>query len=262
MEQVNVKVHDGVATIVMDRPQKKNSLSPSLIEDLMLAFSDVHQEKRARGVVLMGAGTDFCSGVDLETFGAIAELPPSEALTQWFEHWRRLTDLLEAMLRFPKPIVAAVDGIAMGAGLGLVLASDLVVASQDAKFSADAIRRGLVGGSTIALLHFRLGGAIASRMSLLGDALTAQEYHRSGGCGEPVTSDQLWVAATDLVRRCARGSAEAIQATKRVLNEGIGEQLLTQLAAGAAGSATVCTTEAATEGIRAFIEKRDPKWPT
>ncbi len=261
MQLVNVKVHDDVATIVLDRAGKRNSLSPGLIEDLLLAFSDVHQEKRVRGVVLMGAGDHFCSGADLETFAQITDLPAAESLGQWFEHWRRSTELLESMLRFPKPIIAAVDGCAIGAGLGLAMACDLIVASDQAQFMAHAVRRGLVGGATIALVNFRLGAAVASRMSLTGASVGASELHRLGGCEVPVTSDQLWVTATQLARQCALGSSEAIQATKRVLNEGIGEQLLTQLAAGAASSATACTTDAATEGIRAFLNKRDPLWP-
>ncbi len=261
MQHVDVKVHDCVATILMDRPLKRNSLSPLLIEDLILAFSDVHQEKRVRGVVLTGAGEHFCSGVDLETFAEITEMTATDGMQQWFEHWNRLTELFETMLRFPKPIVAAVDGSAIGTGFGLVMACDLVVASTNARFSIQAVRRGLVDGATAALVHFRLGGAVAARMLIAGDELDADELHRMGGCSKPTHPDLLWVAAADRVRKCAEGSAEAIQATKRVLNEGIGEHLLTQLAAGAAGSATLCTTEAASEGVRAFLEKRPPKWP-
>ncbi len=261
MQHVDVKVHDCVATIMMDRPRKRNALNPMLIEELMLAFSDVHQEKRVRGVILTGGGQHFCSGMDLSTFSEIAALPAADAMIQWLEHWRRLTELYEIMLRFPKPIVAAIDGAAIGSGLGLAMASDFIIASQSAVLAADAVRRGLVGGATAALVNFRLGGAIAARMLLAGENFNAEQLHRVGGCYSVVSSDQIWVVARELVRKCAAGSPEAIAATKRVLNEGIGEQLLTQLSAGAAGSATVCSTESATEGVRAFLEKREPVWP-
>jgi len=165
------------------------------------------------------------------------------------------------MLRFPKPIVAAVDGAAVGAGLALSLASDLVVASKRASFSAVAVRRGLVGGATAALLSFRLGGATAARMLLTGQPIDAAEAHRLGLCGTPVESEQIWVAATDVAKQCTAAPREAIQATKRVLNESIGEALLSQLAAGAADSATSCTTESASEGIRSFLQRREPEWP-
>jgi enoyl-CoA hydratase/carnithine racemase len=261
MQHVDVKVHDCVATILMDRPLKRNSLSPLLVEDLIQAFSDVHQEKRVRGVVLTGAGEHFCSGADLDTFREISELPAAEAMQQWFEHWNRLTELFETLLRFPKPIIAAVDGAAIGTGLGLVMACDLVVVSTKSMFLAETVRRGLVDGAAAALVNFRLGGAVTARMFVAGETLTANEIHRLGGCSEPVTPELLWVAASNLARKCAEGSPEAIQATKRAINEGIGEQLLTQLSAGAAGSATLCTTESASEGVRAFLEKRPPKWP-
>jgi enoyl-CoA hydratase/carnithine racemase len=232
-----------------------------LIEDLILAFSDVHQEKRARGVVLVGAGEHFCSGVDLATLGEISELPNAEAIVQWFEHWRRLTELFEVMMRFPKPVIAAVDGRAIGAGLGLAMACDIIVPTNRSHFASEAIRRGLVGGATAALVHFRLSGAIAARLLLAGETISSQELYRVGGCLEPVAPEMVWVKASECARRCSNGSPEAIAATKRVLNEGIGEHVLTQIAAGSASSATICSAESATEGIRAFLEKREPQWP-
>ncbi len=261
MQYVDVKVHGNIATILMDRAAVRNALNPQLVESLSTAFSDVHQEKRVRAVVLAASGEHFCSGIDLQVLSAIAEMPKEEALPQWYSAWQHLTELFEQMLRFPKPIVAAVDGSAVGAGLGLALAADLIVASTRASFSAVAVRRGLVGGATAALLAFRFGSALASRLALTGEAIDANEAYRLGMCGKPVVPEQVWVAAGELAGQCALAPREAVQATKRLLNEGIGEALLTQLSAGAADSATACTTESASEGIRAYLENRDPKWP-
>src|SRR6056297_2392447 len=243
MQHVDVKVHDNVGTILMDRAAVCNSLHPVLIEDLRTAFSDLHQEKRVRAVVLSGAGAHFCSGMDLNTFAEIAALPQAEAMSQWFAAYRHLTELLEQMLRFPKPIIAAVDGMAIGAGLGLALACDIIAASTRSEFGASAVRRGLVGGATAALLSFRAGGAIAARLLLTGRSIDAQEFYRLGLCTQPVSPEQIWVTAKDLATHCSHGSHQAVQATKRLLNESIGEALLTQLAVGAADSATACTTE-------------------
>jgi enoyl-CoA hydratase/carnithine racemase len=245
----------------MDRPAVRNALNPQLIEDLSTAFSDVHQEKRVGAVVLTGAGDHFCSGIDLRVFSEITEMPEHTALPEWFSAWRHLTELIEQMLRFPKPIIAAVDGAALGAGFGLALASDLLVASSRASLGAVAIQRGLVGGATAALLSFRIGGASAARLVLTGQTIDATEAHRIGLCTEPVDPEQIWVAASQLAAQCSEAPREAVQATKRLLNEGIGEALLSQLSAGAADSATACTTESATEGIRSFLERRDPQWP-
>jgi enoyl-CoA hydratase/carnithine racemase len=261
VQYVDVKVHGDVATILMDRPRVRNALNPQLLEDLSTAFSDIHLEKRVRAVVLAGSGEHFCSGMDLQVFSEITQMPEADALPEWFSAWRHLTQLLEQMLRFPKPIVAAVDGAAVGAGLGLALASDMIVASSRASFAAVAVRRGLVGGATAALLSFRFGGAIAARMLLTGQPIESDEAFRLGICSSAVPPEQVWVAATELAGHCAMAPAEAIQLTKRILNEGIGETLLSQLSSGAADSATACTTESATEGIQSFLERRDPNWP-
>lgn len=261
VQHVDVKVHGNIATIMLDRPAARNALNPPLIEGLQMAFSDLHQEQRVRAVILTGCGDHFCSGTDLKVFAAISALPESEALSQWFTAWRHLAELLEQMLRFPKPIVAAVDGAAVGAGFGLALASDIIVASARAEFVASAVRRGLVGGVTAALLSFRLGGATAARMLLTGQSIDAAEAYRLGLSTAPVPPEQIWIAAREMADQCTHGPQEAVQATKRLLNERIGETLLIQLAAGAADSATACTTEAASEGIQSFLEHRDPQWP-
>lgn len=261
VQYVDVKVHANVATILMDRPHTRNALSPQLIEDLTSAFSDIYQEKRVASVVLTGSGDHFCSGIDLNVLSEIAQMPETVALPEWFAIWRNLTELYEAMLRFPKPIVAAVDGGALGAGFGLALAADLIVASNQATFGAIAVRRGLVGGATAALLSFRSGAATAARMVLTGQTVSAAQASHWGLCDQPVDPQQIWVAATELAVQSAAAPQEAIQATKRLLNESVGELLLSQLSAGAAGSATACTTESAREGIQSFLEKREPIWP-
>ncbi len=260
MQYVDVKVRDGVATILMNRADRRNALHPALVDDLKTAFDDAHTERRAKAVVLAGSGEHFCSGADLNVLGDIADMPPADAFPQWLTFWCHQSELLEQMLRFPKPIIAAVDGAAIGAGLSLALAADLMVLSSRASLSAPAARRGLVGGASAALLNFRFGGAIAARMLLAGDSIDADEAYRLGMTTKPVTPEQVWVASCELATRCGEAPREAIQATKRVLNESIGETLLSQLASGAADSATACSTESATEGIRAFIEGRVPEW--
>lgn len=261
MQHVDVKVHGSIATVVLDRAGSRNALSESLLEDLQEAFGDLHQEKRVRAVILTAAGDHFCAGVDLRLLAAINQLPELDSLAKLHDYWRQLTELFEQMLRFPKPIIAAVDGSAIGAGFGLALSADIILPSERATFSATAPRRGLVGGATAALLAWRAGGAIASRLLLTGEAVSSAESHRLGLSTAPIAADQIWVAATELGRRCAEAPAEAIQATKRILNEHIGECLLSQLSGGAADSASACTTEAAVEGVRAFLERRDPNWP-
>jgi enoyl-CoA hydratase/carnithine racemase len=258
MQHVDVKVHDNIATILLDRPTACNALSPQLMNDLMTALSDVHQEKRVRAVVLSGAGDHFCAGMDLKVMGEIASMPQSDAYEQWFTLWTDMTQLLEEILRFPKPVIAAVDGAAIGGGFALALAADCVVVSKRASFAVPAARRGIASGAVAALIAFRLGGAVAARMLLTGQPMDAAEAHRFGFCPSPVASDQIWVAATELARETTHGPREAVQAIKRQLNEDVGENLLTQLTAGAASSATSCTTESAIEAITRGIRSQEP----
>ena len=255
VQHVDVKVHENIATILLDRASACNALSPQMIAELMTAFSDVHQENRVRAVILAGSGQNFCAGMDLKVMAEIASMSEVDAYPQWFTLWSDLTGLLETILRFPKPVIAAVDGAAIGAGFALTLAADCVVASQRATFSVPAVQRGIASGGTAALIAFRLGAAVAARMLLTGQPLDANDAYRLGFCPAPVTSDQIWVAAFEFAAQTTHGPREAVQATKRQLNEDIGERLITQLVAGAATSAASCTTESAVQRIRAFLEK-------
>jgi enoyl-CoA hydratase/carnithine racemase len=185
----------------------------------------------------------------------------TDAQQQWHRDAVVYHDLLLDMLRFPKPLVAAVNGPAMAGGAGLMLACDLVVAADTAAFGLPEPLRGIVAGMVAPLLHFRLGGGQAARLLLSASTLSAAEALRIGLFHEVVHPDHLWPRATELAAQCARCAPESLQLTKRLLNETIGEQLTTMLAAGAAASATARTTEAAAEGLAAFLEKREPTWP-
>ncbi|MGV3485492.1 MAG: enoyl-CoA hydratase/isomerase family protein [Planctomycetaceae bacterium] len=262
MNLVDVKVHAPTATILMDRSSVGNALDEQLIGDLGQALDDLHQEKRVRAVVLTGAGEDFCLGMDLLELHQHTELDELLAMPRWIEHWQRLADLVEKFLRFPKPVVAAVDGKAHGAGFSLALTADILVASQTASFSATAIQRGMVAGVLAPLLAFRTNASLASRMLLTGETLSSKQALRLGLVARRVASPQIWVAANEFATVCSAHAASPLAVTKRLLNETIGETLLTQLSVGAATAATACSTETAAEGLKAFAAKRPAVWPS
>src|SRR5690554_1285087 len=130
MNRVDVKVHAPTATILMDRKEQGNALDEQLIAELSQALFDLHQEKKVRAVVLTGAGEDFCRGIDMQQLHRPTLAGELEAPMLWIQQWQRLGELIEQLLRFPKPVIAAVDGAAWGGGFALVLACDLVVASR------------------------------------------------------------------------------------------------------------------------------------
>jgi methylglutaconyl-CoA hydratase len=255
---LQIKSHNSVATVMLDRPDRCNALSRELIERLKEALSDLHQEKKIRAVILAAMGSTFCAGVDLQQWHET--LDQREPLQQWNEDVNSLKDLYEAMLLFPKPIIAAVDGAALGAGLGLVLACDLVVGSHRCNFGLPAPRRGLVSGLVAPLLSFRAGAATAARLLLGDDWLDSQEAHRLGLVHHLVDPLHVWVRAQQWGEKISLCAAESQLLTKRLLNEVVGESVLMSLTSGAALAASACTTEAAAEGLRSFVDKRDPKF--
>jgi enoyl-CoA hydratase/carnithine racemase len=255
---VKVRVHGDTASITLNRPAKRNALSRAMLAELDQALDDLHMQKSARAVVLSGAGSAFCAGMDLAEISAAADEP--DAYQRWERDTRAYRELIEKMLRFPKPIIAAVDGAAAAAGAGLVLASDLVVASEGARFGLPEPRRGLVAGVVAPLLHFRSGASVAALLLLSAQFVDARRAYELGLFHEIVPSDQVWARANQLATECAASAPEALSLTKRLLNEMIGDQLPTMLAAGTAASSTARTTEAAAEGTAAFLEKRKPEW--
>lgn len=256
---VRVHVHEHAGTIILNRPDKRNALNREMLADLRQALDDLHMERRVRAVILTGAGTAFCAGMDLAEM--LETSRSSNAAALWYEDAKAYRDLIEEMWRFPKPLIAAVNGPAVAGGAGLLLACDVVLAAETATFALPEPLRGIVAGIVAPLLAFRIGGGHAARLLLTAVTIRSAEAHRIGVFHELVQADLLWARAVEVAAQCARSAPEALQLTRRVINETVAEQLPTLLSAGAAASATARTTEAAAEGLAAFIEKREPKWP-
>jgi enoyl-CoA hydratase/carnithine racemase len=256
---IQVQVHEAVGTITLNRPERANALTRSMLDDLDEAFEDLRRQRAVRAVVLIGKGSSFCAGMDLGEMRETADHENKHEL--WGQDADRYRGLIETMLRHPKPIIAAVNGPAVAGGAGLVLACDIVLATESARFGLPEPLRGIVAGVVAPLVAFRIGGGHAARLLLTSQLIDAHEAIRLGVYHEQVAEAQLWARARQIADQCAAGAPQALQLTKRILNEIIGEHLITQLTAGAAISASARTTEAAEEGLAAFFDKRPPKWP-
>jgi methylglutaconyl-CoA hydratase len=257
---IDVKVTGAIGTIVLNRPHRRNALTRAMLAQLAEVFSDLHLEKRVRAIILTGAGSAFCAGMDVHEMQHAATLPDAKKTQDWGDTAEAYCDLVTRMLQLPKPIIASVNGPAVAGGAGLVLASDIVVATHTAQFGLPEPRRGLVAGVVAPLLAFRAGGGTAARLLVTSSLYTAEEAHRLGIYHELIDEPRLWARCAQLGEECAAGAPESVQLTKRLLYETVGEQLSTQLSVGAAMSATARTTEAAQEGLTAFVEKRKPEW--
>jgi enoyl-CoA hydratase/carnithine racemase len=257
---IEVKINGAVGTIVLNRPARRNALSRSMLGELQQALGDLQQEKRVRAIILTGAGEAFCAGLDVLEMHSDASLPDAERERAWGETADDYRQLVTQMLDLPKPILASVNGPAVAGGAGIVLACDIVVACAAARFGLPDARHGLVAGVVGPLLAFRVGGGSAARLLLTSSLYAADEAFRLGIYHEMIDEPQLWARCMELGQECATCAPAAIGLTKRLLYETIGEQLSTQLSVGAAISATARTTEAAQEGLAAFVERRPPEW--
>ncbi|HEV3006671.1 MAG TPA: enoyl-CoA hydratase/isomerase family protein [Pirellulales bacterium] len=258
MPLLRINLHQHAGTIILNRPDKRNALNRELLAEIDQALDDLHLERKVRAVVLTGAGTAFCAGMDLAEMRDTSQ--QKDAYAQWHADARQYLELILKMWRFPKPLIAAVNGPAVAGGAGLLLACDIVLAAETATFALPEPLRGIVAGIVAPLLVFRVGGGHAARLLLTATTIDASEARRIGLFHEVVPPDHLWPRAVEMAEQCARSAPEALLLTKQVLNETIAEHLPTLLAAGAAASATARTTEAAAEGLAAFLEKREPKW--
>lgn len=257
--ELKVRVDDQAGTIILNRPKKRNALSNRLIQSLQQAFFDLQQEKRVRAIILTGSQPCFCAGTDLAEVQEISK--EEDAVQSWFNHVNAVRDLMETMLLCPKPIVAAINGPALGTGLGLALASDIVVGCEQSRFGLPEPRRGLVAGLVIPLLAFRIGGGATANMLLRGQTIDNSQAKDMGLVHELATEDLLWVKANEITKEIGQSPAAAISMSKRTLYEGAGQHLSTLLTNGAAAMATARTTEVAEEGVDSFLGKRQPEWP-
>ncbi|MEM8945923.1 MAG: enoyl-CoA hydratase/isomerase family protein [Planctomycetota bacterium] len=255
---IDIKVTDCAGTIILNRPEDANRMTRQMVEQLSEAFDDLYREKKVRAIIITGAGAAFSEGLDWHE----ARADEADPLTsqRWGEDAMAWRDLIVGMLEITKPIIASVNGAALSEGAGLVLASDIVVAADGASFGLPDPRYGLVAGIAAPLLSYRIGAGHAAKMLLSSSILDAEESMRLGVFHELVAHEKAWARALEIARECAAAAPEALQLTKRLLTETIGEELSTQLSSGAVMRATAFTTEAAREGLAAYAEDRRPMW--
>jgi enoyl-CoA hydratase/carnithine racemase len=253
-------VTDGVGTVLLDRPDKLNALTFEVYAQLRDLFRTVHLRGDTRVVVLRGSGRAFCSGGDVhEIIGATLSMEPRELLA-----FTRMTgDAIRAMRECPVPIVAAVHGMAAGAGAVLALASDFRVCSVNARFAFLFTKVGLSGADMGAayLLPRLVGLGHATRLLMLGDTVDAEEAYRIGLATYLISpSDDFDQAVDDLARRLADGPAEAYAQTKALLTREQDMSLSAAVELEAQTQALLMKGADYAEFHAAFTGKRAPRW--
>lgn len=250
---IRYETADGVATITLSRPDSLNALNATMRGELRAALKAAARDDAVRAVVLTGSGRGFCSGADLR--GGTGERDFRRVLTDEYN------PLIAAIRDIPKPVIAAVNGVAAGAGVSLALACDLVHAAEEARFIQAFVRIGLVpdSGSTRTLVR-ALGRHRAAQLIFSGEPLSAAEAHAVGLVNEVVPAAELAASVRAAAVRLAASPTRAIGYAKRAINHAEDALLGESLALEASLQELAGRTEDHAEGVAAFNEKREPRF--
>jgi methylglutaconyl-CoA hydratase len=246
MAGLNVERDGDVLRITIARPERRNAFNAELIRELMEAFADIGD---ARAVVLAGEGESFCAGADVDWQRASIDL----SLEENVQDALRLHEMLATIDSCAAPVVARVQGYALGGGSGLVCCADVVVAARDATFGFTEVRLGIIPAVISPFVFAKIGTAAARRFFLTGERFDADAALRIGLVHE--VTDELDGAVDRVIGEILKSGPEATRAAKRLVRERPerGEELAriaADLRAGDEGQ----------EGLRAFLEKRSPRW--
>lgn len=247
---------DGVLTLTIDRPSRRNAVDLAALQALRDALRGAADDRTVRCVVLTGAGEAFCAGADLSGDST------TEAVARGAEVLATANDVVRAITTLPAPVVAVVRGPAAGLGMSLALACDLVVAADDAYFLSAFINVGLApdGGASF-LLPSAAGRAVAARVALLGERLPAAEALAAGLVSHVVPPAQVQDEADRVVRRLAAGPPVALARTKQALHAGAAAALEAALQHEEQVQLTLLGGAENAEGVLAFLERRPAAFP-
>jgi methylglutaconyl-CoA hydratase len=245
----------GVATITLNRPEKRNAISFELIEDLLRGLEEVAKSD-AIVLILTGAGKAFCSGMDLENLKALLGRTPEQNL----EDSQAMVRLFRTVYEFPKVTIAAVNGAAIAGGTGLALLCDFTLAVPDAKFGYTEVRIGFVPAIVSTFLLRQVGEKQARDLLLTGRLFGADEAARLGLVGEIVAPESLMPRAHELAALLMQNSPASLRATKQLLTDHARAEIDAQIEAAVRENAAIRTTADFREGITSFLEKRKPVW--
>jgi enoyl-CoA hydratase/carnithine racemase len=250
---------DGIATVTLDRPEKLNPLTFESYADLRDLLAELPHHDGVKVLVIRGEGRGFCGGGDVnEIIGELIKMEPRDLM-----RFTKMTgDVIRAMRECPIPIVAAVHGIAAGAGAVVALAADFRVVTESGRFAFLFTKVGLSGGDMGAayLLPRVVGLGRATQLLMLGDTVDARTADRYGLVSQLVADDEIAAAVTELARRLAAGPTLAYAQTKALLTRELDMSLSASMELDAMTQALLMTTHDHAEFHAAFNERRPPNW--
>jgi methylglutaconyl-CoA hydratase len=248
--------HDSrIATVTLNRPDKRNAISYELIEELLAALHEVANSS-ALVLILTGAGKAFCSGMDLDNLKALTGRSPEQSL----KDSETMARLFRSLYDFPRPTIAAVNGAAIAGGCGLATLCDFTLAVPEAKFGYTEVRIGFVPAIVSTFLLRQVGEKQARDLLLTGRIIAADEAHRIGLINEIVSAVGLLERARELASQLVENSPASLVCTKRLLSDHARAELDSQIQSAVRDNAAIRATSDFREGISSFLEKRKPRW--
>lgn len=256
-KSILAETSDGVLTLTLNRPEKRNALTPALIEELTTALSEA-AESACGVVILTGAGTAFCAGLDLDHLAELATHTAEENMRDS----ENMARLLRTLYDFPKPVIAAVNGPAVAGGMGLATIPDFTLAVPEAKFGYTEVRIGFVPAIVASFLLRQVGEKRARDLLLTGRLIKAQEALEMGLVTRIVPAEELMPTARALAQSLLESSPQALRSVKGLLARHASRVLDAELADAIATNAQQRSTEDFKEGVSAFLQRRRPAWPS
>jgi enoyl-CoA hydratase/carnithine racemase len=257
MADLEYTVADGIGTILLNRPHRKNAFTIEMIDQWARILVEARTDPDVRVIVLTGAGDAFCSGVDLSSMDG--ERPsPLQRKEHLTDHIHRIPYALEDL---DKPVIAAINGVAVGAGMDMALMCDMRIIARSARLSEGYIRVGLVPGDGGCYYLPRLvGQAKALELLLTGDFIGAEEAARIGIANHVVDDDELPAATSRLARKLADAPPVAVRTIKRAVYQSARADLRTALDLISSHMSVVTSTQDSAEALAAFREKRPGRY--
>ncbi len=254
-KNIIIEIADKIAILKVNRPEVLNAVNVETILEIESAMHEFNDNKDVRVVIITGEGKSFVSGSDISRLAQLASLGARE----YSQIGQRVLSFIENM---DKPVIAAVNGYALGSGCEIAMACDFRIASEKAKFGQPEVKLGLIPGHAGTQRLARLVGlGIAKEMIFTGDIIDAQEALRIGLVNKVVSADNLLEEAKNIARKIIENAGpNAVKIAKTVLNRGIDANLQTANSYEMEAFSILFSTEEAKEGMKAFLEKRKPNW--
>jgi methylglutaconyl-CoA hydratase len=252
-ETLKLEFGGHLATLTLNRPEKRNALSLRMLEELEAALAEAES---CRAVILTGAGKAFCSGMDLD----VLQVTATQSAEQNLREWRRVASIFLKVYRYPRPLISAVNGAAIAGGCGLATLCDFTLAVPEAKFGYSEVRVGFIPALVSTFLVRQIGEKRAADMLLSGRLVDAQEAYRLGMVSEVVPAEKLQERARELAAVLAASSPTSLLRTKRLLRSFSEEEITREFELAVQESVNIRSTADFREGLAAFLEKRPPRW--